>query len=148
MKYIQFSYSLFPLLYICKKYSIPSDISFIIYNFIIHKSAQLIINSWFNYIMIHNINLCHIINTLPLYIHYDYFGMPFYYYNLYDKKVGIAFNICYKYINLNISDIEWWINRINYAFNALTFHHNTNNIDFIVNYNAVSNFYNKIYTQI
>lgn len=143
MNYIQLSNSLFPLLCVCKFYSIPSDISFIIFNFHINRSAQLIIDSWYNHIMIHNINLSNILSRLQLYMGYDPFGMPFFYYNLYDKKVGITFNICYKYINLNICDIPWWMHRLTYAFNGLTLH-NHDDFNFKFNYDAIAHFYNKL----
>ncbi len=143
MNFIQLSNSLFPILCVCKFYSIPSDISFIIFNFHINRSAQLIIDSWYNHVMIHNINLTYILSRLQLYIDYDPFGMPFYYYNLYDKKLGIAFNICHKYLNLNICDINWWINRVTYAFNGLTLH-NHHDENFKFNYDAIAHFYKKL----
>lgn len=140
--------SLFPLLLVCNKFSIPSDISKIIYYELLNSYAQTIINHWYSHIVLHNTNLCILIQKLNLYIHYDTFGMPFYYYDLFDKKVGITFNICYKYIDLNISSIEWWINRLNYAFNALSLIRYQNNLInynfediFKYNYNAISNFY-------
>lgn len=132
------------ILLIGKQYNIPNDISYIIYNHFINLSAQIIINSWYNYIMIHNINLVHIISQLKLYMNYDSFGMPYFYYNLYDKKVGITFNICYKYIDFSICDVEWWIQRITYAFNALPIFNDTNNYVFKYNYDAIANFYNNI----
>lgn len=132
------------IILIGKVYNIPTDISYIIYNHFINLSAQIIINSWYNYIMIHNINLVHIISQLKLYMNYDSFGMPYFYYNLYDKKVGITFNICYKYIDFSICDIEWWIHRITYAFNALPLFNDINNSVFKYNYDAIANFYNNI----
>lgn len=144
MNYIQLSNSLLPLLCVCKFYSIPSDISFIIYKFLINRSAQCIIDSWYNHVMIHNTNLCLIVYRLDLYMQYDPFGMPFYYYDLYDKKVGITFNICYKYIDLSICDISWWMHHLTYAFNGLSLHESEDD-NFIYNYDAVANLFNKLF---
>ena len=142
MNYLHISNKLIPLLQLCKYYYIPSDISKIIFNFLINRSAQIIINSWYNYVMIHNINLVHIISKLQLYMNYDIFGMQFYYYDLYDKRVGITFNICYKYIDLKICDIDWWLQRLSYAFNELYFFYDVNNRNFKYNSDAITNFYN------
>ena len=145
MNYINLSNSLIPLLHVCKLYSIPSDISYIIYNMLINRSAQIIINSWYNFIMIHNINLVDIISRLQLYMAYDTYGMPFYYYNLYDKKIGITFNICCKYFDFMCSDIDWWTQRITYAFNGLSIYNDINNVNFAYNFEAISNFHDILY---
>ena len=144
MKYIH-SNSFIYILQICKIHYIPSDISHIIFKHFINISAQIIIDSWYNHILIHNINLVQIISHLSLYMTYDNFGMPYYYYNLYDKKIGITFNICYKYMDFKICDIDWWIQRVTYAFNSLNICVDVNNDNFIYNYNAVSNFSNSVY---
>lgn len=142
MNYLNVSNKLIPLLQLCQFYSIPSDISKIIFDFLINRSAQIIINSWYNYVMIHNINLVHIISNLQLHMNYDIYGMPFYYYNLYDKRVGITFNICYKYIDLKICDIDWWLHCLTYAFNELRFFDNIHNRNFKYNSDAIMKFYN------
>ena len=145
MNYIHFYNSFLPILFVCKKYLIPSDISFIIYKFFINSYSKIICNAWYNHIMIHNINLCDIITRLPLYMHYDSFGMPYFYYDLYDKKIGYTFNICYKYLNLNICDFDWWERRINYAFNGVKIDVDIHNNVIIYNYHSIINFYYKLY---
>lgn len=143
MNYIKLYFSIFN---ICKKFSLPNDILNIIFKFYINNSSQIIINSWYNYIMIHNINPSYIMSRLKLYISYDSLQQPFFYYDLYNKNVGITFNICSKYLSFNISDTLWWIDHIKYALNSLSFfYYDINNINFKYNYKAIFNFYNKLY---
>lgn len=138
--------SLLSVLIISKHFLLPPDISYTIYSIIINTAVKTIIDAWYNHIMIHNMNLCYIVTNLQKFIDYDPFGRPFYYYNLYDKNIGITFNICSKYIDLNISSFNWWITHINYAFNCLSFNINYNDPIFKYNYVSICNFYNKIYS--
>ncbi len=137
-----------PFLFICKKYNIPSDISFYIHNIIINHYSKIISNYWYTHIMIHNINLSYLISNLTLYTAYDPFGHPFYYYDLYNRNVGVTFLICYKYLNLRISSLQWWKNRIYYAFNALYILNDNLNSNFNFNCNAITLFYSKLNYQL
>ena len=96
-------------------YNIPSDISFIIYKYVINFSAQVIINKWFSYIIIHNSNLSILVNKL-----FQYYSdtSSRYYYDVTDPNVYKTFKICLKYIKPNISSESWWINQLNYAING------------------------------
>lgn len=137
-----FTNSLKPCLLVCHKFFIPTDIFIIIYNYVINASAQIIINSWYNHITLHNINLCNLINRLHIYMFRDIDGSVLYYFDLYDPKIGTTFNICHKYINLNISDINWWMTRINYALNGLYFNYYNYNNTFKYNLQAIYKLYN------
>jgi hypothetical protein len=109
----------FPIISISNKFNLPYDISIIIYKFFLNNSANIIIKNWFSYVYIHNIHLCDIINRLTVNCEYDIYGDPFFYYDLYDKNIGITFNICYKYLHINISYFTWWKNIVQYAFNGV-----------------------------
>ena len=135
---------LFTLILICKQYSIPNDIILHINSYIVNHYAQTIINYWYDYVMIHSINPCFIINKLKKYINYDQHNMPYYYYDLYDKNIGITFNICHKYINFNISSIDWWCNHLSYAFKGIRVCQYYNDV-FDFNYQSICNFYDKLY---
>ena len=118
--------SLIPLLNLANYYSIPSDITFIIYSMIIHNAAQKIINNWYNHISIHNINLFYIVHKLPILRDFDNFGNIISYYNLHDNYVATTFFICSKYIQPNISSYDWWFNIIQYAINGINYIHDFN----------------------
>lgn len=101
------------------KYNIPHDISKLIYYFISDKCAQLIINKWFSYIVIHNTNLTYLVNNLPIkcsplyrYFYYDVIANP----NVYN-----TFKICIKYIKPYISSKDWWVQRLHYVLNGLCY---------------------------
>jgi|TARA_B110000858_G_C17419197_1_gene300320 hypothetical protein len=108
-----------PSLFVFRKYNIPSDISYTIYNYIIHSSAQKIIDKWFSFILIHNTNLCTLINKLNYYQTSDYYGNNYFYYDLCDNNVFITFSICLKYIVPTISTKTWWLEKFSYGFNGL-----------------------------
>ena len=133
-----------PLLLISKKFNIPSDISLTIYKLILNSSAQTIINHWYSHVLIHNINLTNLVQTIQLHINYDPFGMPFYYYNLEDRSIGIIFNICFKLLNLRLSSIDWWLQRMSYAFNSFYLYSPADNTIISYNYQSISRFYNKL----
>ena len=135
-----------PILLISKKYSIPSDISHIIYKFFINNSAQIIINKWYSHIMIHNINLIYLISKLDVFVLYDFHNHPFFYYDLNDKSVGIIFNICYKYFSPSLSSFNWWSSLLQYAFNGLRQFSNFTSYTFLMNYNSIYRFYLKLHT--
>ena len=118
--------SLIPLLFVAKNYNVPSDITRIIYCMIINNSAQKIIQNWYNYISIHNTNLCYLINKLHTLRAYDTFGNYILYYDLHDISVATTFFICAKYIRPNISSKDWWFNIIDKAVNGTQYVHNFN----------------------
>ena len=68
----------------------------------------MIIDKWYSYINIHNINLCNIVNKLPILQGHDYFGGTISYYNLHDVNLTYTLKICSKYIRRNISSKDWW----------------------------------------
>ena len=110
-----------PLFHICKLFNLPSDLTQSIYFFIIHDSAQLIIDKWYYYINIHNTNLCYIANRITLLQGHSLFGDTITYYDLNDKKFNITLSICAKYIKPSISDKNWWCNFVQNGLNGLTF---------------------------
>jgi len=92
---------------------IPNDISIFIYKLFINKSATIIQKKWFDYVIIHNTNLCYIINQLKVIrVSNTDFTIVNYYYNLNDISVLHSFKICLKYFKLNISDRSWWLNKL------------------------------------
>ena len=113
--------SLIPLLHISKLFNLPPDITQSIYFYIINNSTQFIIDKWYSYINIHNINLFYIANRITLLHGNTLFGDTITYYNLYDKNLNITLSICAKYIKPNISDKDWWCNFVQNGFNGLTF---------------------------
>ena len=127
--------SLIPLLHIGKLFNLPSDINKSIYFYIIHNSAQLIIDKWYSYIKIHNINLCYIANRIQLLQGHTLFGDTITYYDLHDKNFNITLYICAKYIKPSISDKDWWCNFVQNGFNGLSFVNNY--MDIIVQHNFV-----------
>ena len=116
--------SLIPLFNLGKLFNLPSDIIQSIYFYIIHCSAQLIIDKWYSFINIHNINLCYIVNKIPILQGHTFFGDTITYYDLHDKKFNITLSICAKYIKPSISDKDWWRNFVLNGFNGLTFVNN------------------------
>lgn len=112
--------SLIPILHLGKLFNLPSDIIQSIYFKIIHNSVQIIIDKWYSYINIHNINLCYIANNIPVLLGND-LGNTITYYDLYDKKFNITLSICSKYIKPSISDKDWWQNFTQNGFNGLLF---------------------------
>jgi hypothetical protein len=107
---------------ISNSYSIPNDISKIIYKLFIDKSASIIQKIWFNYVIIHNSNLCHIINQLKVIrVSNPNFTIIDYYYNLNDIRVLYSFKICLKYFKPNISDKSWWLNKLHILNQSLLY---------------------------
>jgi len=103
-------------------YDIPNDISLFIYKLFINKSASIIQNKWFDYVIIHNTNLCNIINQLKVIrISNSNFSIVNYYYNLNDINVLYSFKICFKYIKPNISDRSWWLNKLDILNQSLLY---------------------------
>lgn len=125
----------FPIVSISNKFNLPYDISIIIYKFFLNSTANIIIKNWFSYIYIHNIHLCDIVNRLSIHCEYDIYGDPFFFYDLNDKNIGITFNICYKFLHMNISYFTWWKNILQYAFNGISMVQSFNHI---VNFNCNS----------
>lgn len=110
------------ILNISNFYNIPIDISNFIYKLFISKSANIIINKWFDYVVIHNSNLCNIINQLNIIrITNSNFTIVDHYYNLNDINVLYSFKICLKYFKPNISDKSWWLNKLNILNKSLQF---------------------------
>lgn len=94
-------------------YYIPIDISNFIYKLFINKSVSIIQNKWFDYVIIHNTNLCYIINQLKvLRVSNANFTIVNYYFNLNNINVLHSFKICLKYFKINISDRSWWLNKL------------------------------------
>lgn len=115
---------LIPLLHIGELFNLPSDITKYIYFYIIHNSAQLIINKWYSYVYIHNTNLCYIANRIPILLGHTLFGDTITYYDLNDKNYYITLSICAKYLKPSISDKDWWRNFAQNGFNGLIFVNN------------------------
>ena len=113
---------------ICNYYNIPIEILKFIYNIFINNSASIIQNKWYDYVIIHNTNLCNIINQLEIKrISNSDFSIINYYYNLNDINVLYSFKICLKYLKPNISDKSWWFNKLNTLNQSLLY--NCCNID-------------------
>lgn len=111
------------ILLISRHFNIPPEISKIINDYIIQHYATIITHSWFNYIYIHNTNLCNLINRLTLHKYKYLDNNEFFYYNINDAKVQYTFSICSKLIKPNISSQEWWYKIIVYALNGFLFIH-------------------------
>jgi len=124
---------------ICSFYNIPIDISKFIYKLFINKSASIIQNKWFNYIIIHNTNLCYIINQLNIYRICNFnFSILNYYYNLNDINVLYSFKICIKYFKPNISDKVWWLNKLDILNQSLSYYsYNTINNELYYKYKYI-----------
>lgn len=120
--------SLLPLFYIFDKYNLPPDISRLIYTLYINRSAQIIIDKWYSYVNIHNINLCYIVNKIPL---LNRNNMT--YYNINDINLKNTLSICLKYIRPNISCKQWWLNFIQNCYNGFLYIDNL--LDDVVIYN-------------
>lgn len=104
-------------------YFIPNDISNFIYKLFINKSASIIQKKWFDYVIIHNTNLCNIINQLKVFnVSSNNITMVNNYYNLKDICVLYSFKICLKYFKLNISDRSWWLNKLHLLNQSLLYH--------------------------
>ena len=119
---------LIPLVHISNLFNLPSDITNKIYSYIVHNSAQLIIDKWFSYVTIHNTNLSYIANRITLLEGHTLFGETITYYNLSDKNFFITLYICVKYIKPSISDKQWWKCFAQNGYNGLIFIHD---IDYI-----------------
>jgi hypothetical protein len=118
--------SLFNIFILGKKFNLPPDITQLICNFVINNSANIIIDKWYSYINIHNINLCYIVNKLPILQGHDYFGNTISYYDLHDIHLKHTLKICSKYIRRNISYRDWWIKFVTRVSNGYYFVHNHN----------------------
>jgi hypothetical protein len=134
------STSLMPLLHVSKFFNLPPEITRYIYLFLINDSAQLIIDKWYSFILIHNTNLVHIVNNLMILHNQDFLGYNIFYYNLNDLKLRTTLIICLKYIKPSISDKHWWLNFSRTGFNGLLF---INSITPIVQHNI--NLLQKLY---
>ncbi len=106
-------------LIVCNKYSIPSDISKLIYDLILNKSIQFIIDKWYSYVFIHNTNLSKLINNLVVKVDHSTMTYPNFYYDVTDPKVYYTFKICLKYIKYNLASEYWWLEKINYLCNGI-----------------------------
>lgn len=115
-----------------KHFNLPYDINDKIFFYILNTSAQIIINSWYNHISIHNINLIYLINRLSLKTSY-YDNVIYHYYDLHDINVLRTFRICFKYIDYMISSLNWWMDIITYAYNGTFFSNDFDDIIFIQN---------------
>ena len=116
-----YSTYLFPLIHVSNNFKLSTDITQIIYFYIINSFTQCIIDKWYSFINIHNTNLCYLVNKINLLQGYTLFGDTISYYDLHDKKLNITLSICAKYIKPSISDKNWWRNFIQYGFNGLIF---------------------------
>ena len=130
------------LLLLSHKFHIPCDISVIIYNHLLNTYVKTIIRYWYSHIMIHNMNPCRIISNLSV-LSGNYDNILFNYFDLTDKKLGITFNICLKYIDFKISSFEWWMSQIDLAFNGTLLFNDTDREVCKFNFSAINNFYNK-----
>jgi len=137
-----YTYYYNPIFHISKKYKLPSDILYNIYSYIINYSAQLILDKWYSYILIHNTNLCYIANNIKLSHGYTFAGDTILYYNLYDKNFYNTLYICVKYIKPNISSKSWWTTFIQHGYNGFIFIDNNASDDTIL---KISYLLNKLY---
>jgi hypothetical protein len=126
-----------PIIFLSKKFNLPYEISKIIHDFIINSSAQKIINSWYNYIYIHNIYLCEQISKLNTLQSNDINGEPFFYYDINDHNTKFTLFTCSRNIRPKISSENWWKNHVGYFFNGL-YHDNINNNTLSI-YNSYTN---------
>jgi hypothetical protein len=108
-----------PIIFLSNKFNIPNEISKIIHDFIIHDSAQKIIDLWYNYIYIHNIYLCQQVSKLNTLQSYDRFGQPYFYHDINDIDTKITIFTCVRNIRPNISSHNWWINNLYHFWNGL-----------------------------
>ena len=116
---------LIPILNLSKFFNLPFDISRSIYFIVLRNySAQFIIDKWYSFIYIHNINLCYLANRITIFKTYNFFGYPITYYNFYDRHFTITLSIIHKYIIPSISDKNWWLNFAQIGFNGLSFVNN------------------------
>ena len=120
--------SLIPLFHLSKLFNLPSDITYMIYSNIINTSAQLIIDKWYSYVLIHNINICYIANNIPLLRGTIFNNEVISYYNLHDEHFYITLKICAKYLKPNISSKEWWSNFVYYGLNGYYFVDNRDDV--------------------
>ena len=110
------------ILLISKNFNLPSEISEYIYFFILSIYTQKIINNWYKHISVHDSNLVTLISKLPIYSGRSFFGDIYYeYYDLYDTNVLTTLKICYKFIDFNISDYQWWFWSFKIACNGRFF---------------------------
>ena len=100
---------------------LPSDIMYLIHSYIINSSAQYIIDKWYSYINIHNINLCYIVNNLSILFQHDFNNNLIFYYDINDFKLYYTLKICYKYIKPKISNTQWWKLFLQRVFNGYCF---------------------------
>ncbi len=106
------------LLLLSHLYRLPDDVCTLIFEHIKHYYAQKIMNTWYNHIAIHNINLCNLINRLPILGGHNIFNQYFQYYDLNNTNVLNTFIICYKYLNPRIADKSWWNLILRRGFNG------------------------------
>ena len=106
------------VLMVCHKYSIPSDVSKIIYDWLLHKSSQNIIDKWYSYVKIHNTNLVTLVVNLKKNFYYSPITGGYFFYDVKDINVYTTFKICIKYIKPIISSKNWWIEHIQYLLNG------------------------------
>ena len=117
---------LIPLLHVSKLYKLSYDITHLIYYYIINNSAQLIIDKWYSYVYIHNINLCTMANKITLLQGHTFTGDTIFYYNLHDKNLYNTLYTCSKYIKPYICSKYWWLHFIQNCYNGLYFIDNRN----------------------
>jgi hypothetical protein len=118
---------LIPILNLGKFFNLPFDITQSIYLLILRNySVQFIIDKWYSFIKIHNINLCYLANRITILKTYNFFGDIISYYDLHDYKFYITISICAKYIKPSISDKNWWQNFVQIGFNGFSYINNYN----------------------
>lgn len=132
-----------PIIFLSKKYNFPSEISKIIHDFIIHDSAQKIIDFWYNYIYIHNISLCEKVSKLNTLQSYDRYGHPFFYYDINDNDTKITLFTCARNIRPNISSQNWWNNNMIYFWNGL-YHDMENGSELVTQDPTLSLYYSSL----
>jgi len=130
---------LFQFFLIARKFNLPSDLQFYLFNHFINASAQLIIHNWYNFISIHNTNLCYLVNKLNIIQGHDFTGSTLHYYDINDKTVQTTFKICFYYIKPKISSKSWWIQIIEYANNGFYFIDNHNDLNIKNTFFYISN---------
>ena len=107
------------LLLVSHFYKLPNDVCVVIFNFIKNFCAQKIIDSWYNHIIIQNVNPCNLINRLVIYGSHNIFNEYFQYYDLNNINVLNTFKICDKYLNPRIADKSWWFFILQRGFNGI-----------------------------
>lgn len=117
------------LFLLTKHYNLPGDILNIIWCIIKNNSAQIIIDKWYSYLKLSNIEHINRINLCSIYVN------NFLYFNTNNRRTCITFEMVSKYLSFNIAfrnkhSSIFWLN----IFNSLHYSIINNNYNYN-NYN-------------